>query len=176
MPSTIAPPQADEYADFHKGYMAAVAGEPDAVAVLERQQQVIEAMRGLSTDQAGYRYEEGKWSVREVIGHLIDAERITTYRLLCIARGDQTQFPGFDEQSYAAISNAERRPLVDLIDELAAVRKATVCLVRSLDEESLARRGNVNAWTLTPRSIAYITAGHFQHHVGVLRERYALAL
>jgi hypothetical protein len=176
MPPTISPPGADEYAEFHKGYMAAVAGERDAVAVLDRQQHVIEAMRSLTAEQAGHRYAAGKWTVREVIGHLADSERITSYRLLRIARGDQTPLPGFDEQTYAAVSNADRRELDDLVNELTAVRKATLLLVRSLDEAALTRRGTVNAWSLTPRAIAFITAGHFQHHRNVLHDRYGLSL
>jgi hypothetical protein len=172
MPLTIPPPGPDEFADFHTGYIAAVAGEPDAVALLERQRRSIEALRGLSAEQAGYRYAAGKWSVREIIGHLADSERIVSYRLLCIARGETAALPGFDEQSYAARANAAGRALADLVDELSVLRTATVILVRSLDDVTLTQRGTVNNWTLSVRALAFIIAGHFQHHVNVLRDRY----
>jgi hypothetical protein len=174
MPLVIDPPAADEYADFHKGYIAAVSAEPDAVALLERQQHHIETLRRLTPDHAGYRYAEGKWTIRSVIGHLSDTERILSYRLLRIARGDETPLPGFDESSYAAQSNADRRTLSDLVDELWAVRVATLSLVRSLDPSHLARRGVVNNWNVSVRGLAFVIAGHFQHHMTILRERYGV--
>jgi hypothetical protein len=176
MPLTIAQPGIDEYADFHKGYMAAVAGETDAITVLGRQQQQIEAFRRLTPERAGFRYAPGKWTVREIIGHLSDGERIVAYRLLRIARGDTTPLAGFDEQAYARVSNADHRTIGDLVDELAVVRASTLALVRSLDEASLDRRGTVNDWTLSVRALAYIVAGHLQHHVNVLRDRYRIEL
>lgn len=172
MSLTVPAPQIDEYAEFHKGYMARVAGEADAIALLDRQRDAIEALRQLTLEQASYRYQPDKWSVREIIGHLSDSERVFAYRLLCIARGDTTRLPGFDEQAYAATSNADRRTLNDLVDELASVRAATLTLVRSLDEGVLSRRGTVNDWSLSVRALAFITAGHFAHHLAVLRERY----
>ena len=172
----IPPPQPDEYAEFHKGYIAAVAGQTDAIAVLGRQQQTIEALRGLMPEQAAHRYAEGKWTVREIIGHLSDAERVLSYRLLCLARGERGGLPGFDEQSYAAQSNADRRTLDDLVSELAVVRHSTLALVRSLDASVLERRGTVNNWTLSVRGLAYIIAGHFQHHLNVLRDRYGITV
>jgi hypothetical protein len=176
MAFTIAFPDTDEYADFHRGYIAAVTGEPDALPVLERQRAVIDTLGQLSLDQAGHRYAEGKWSVREIIGHLTDAERILSYRLLCIARGDQTPLPGFDEEAYGAQSNADRRTLGDLVEELAVVRSSTLALVRSLDESFLTRRGTVRDWTLSVRALAFVIAGHFEHHVRILRDRYGVGL
>lgn len=176
MALTIGSPETDEYADFHNGYMAAMAGEPDALPVLERQRATIDALGRLSPEQAGHRYAEGKWSVREIIGHLSDAERILAYRLLCIARGDQTPLPGFDEEAYGAQTNADRRMLGELVEELAVVRLSTLALVRSLDEAFLTRRGNVKNWTLSVRALAFVIAGHFEHHVHVLRDRYSIVL
>jgi hypothetical protein len=170
----IPPPNPDEYADFHRGYIGAVAGEPDAIAILERQQNVIDGFRALTTEQASYRYADGKWSVRDIIGHLSDAERVLSYRLLCIARGETGSLPGFEEQVYAANSNAGRRDVNDLVDELARVRESTLALVRSLETDVLTKRGTVNNWTLSVRGLAFIIAGHFAHHVNVLRERYAI--
>ena len=174
MPRTITSPRSDEYAEFHKGYIAAVADEADGITVLERQQPSIAALAALSPQQASHRYAEGKWSVKEVVGHLSDAERVVSYRLLRIARGDKTPLPGFDEAAIAAASNADRRELADLVDELSAVRKSTIALVRSLEDSALGQRGTVNNWSLTARGIVFIIAGHFAHHVNVLRERYRI--
>jgi DinB family protein len=176
MATRIDRPGMDEYAEFHKGYMAAVANESDALAVLEQQQPLIERLAHLTPEQSALRYADGKWSVKEITGHLSDSERVLAYRLLRIARIDQTPLPGFDENAFAAGSNADRRTLADLAAELAAVRVTTLALVRSLDEDALLRRGTVNNWTLSARALAFIIAGHFQHHVNILRERYGIAL
>jgi hypothetical protein len=176
MPSTIARPAPGEYPEFHRANLAAIADEPDAVAVLEGQRRHIERLRGLTARQAGHRYAAGKWNVREMIGHLSDTERILSYRLLRIARGDRTPLAGFDESAYAARSNAARRPLPELVDELAVVRQATLALVRSLDEADLAEHGVVRDWQLSVRALAFIIGGHFQHHVNVLRDRYDLVV
>jgi hypothetical protein len=176
MATRIDRPGGDEYAEFHQGYMAAVANETDALAVLERQQPLIDRLGVLSAEQAAFRYADGKWSVKEVTGHLCDSERVLAYRLLRVARGDQTPLPGFDENAFVAGSNADRRTLADLAAELAAIRVTTLALVRSLDDEALVRRGTVNNWPLSARALAFIIAGHFQHHVNILRERYQVSL
>jgi hypothetical protein len=149
-----------------------VAGETDGLTVLERQREAIERFRALTPAEAAHRYAQGKWSIKEVIGHLSDGERVVSYRLLRIARGDQTPLPGYDENLFAANSHADRRELADLVDEFTAVRASTIALVRSLDESALAARGTVNNWSLTVRGIVFIIVGHFQHHVNILRERY----
>ena len=105
----VTPPAADEYAEFHKGYMAAIANETDGLATLERQQAAIDRLARLTPEQAAFRYADGKWSVKEVTGHLTDGERVLSYRLLRIARGDQTPLPGYDENAFAEHSNADRR-------------------------------------------------------------------
>ena len=176
MSLTIPPPAADEYADFHRGYMSNVEGEPDAIALLDRQRETIAALRSLTQEQASSRYADGKWTVREIIGHLSDSERVFAYRMLCIARGETGALPGFDEQAYATVSNADRRTLNELVEELESVRAATLTLARSLDEGALTRRGTVKNWSLSVRALAFITAGHFAHHVAVLQQRYGIAL
>ena len=175
-PTTIPPPQDDEYAEFHKGYIAAVAGETDGLAVLQRQRMIIDRLPQLTPEQATFRYAEGKWSVKQVIGHLADGERVVSYRLLRIARGDKTALAGFDENLFVANSNADQRPLGDLVGELAVVRDATLALVRSLDDRMLIERGVVNNWSLSARGLVYIIAGHFAHHVNLFRDRYRLPL
>ena len=172
----VTPPAADEYAEFHKGYMAAVANETDGLAALERQQAAIDRLGRLTPEQAAFRYADGKWSVKEVTGHLTDGERVLSYRLLRIARGDQTPLPGYDENAFAEHSNADRREQNDLAAELASVRASTLALVRSLDDEAFANRSMVNNWSLSARSIVFIIAGHFQHHLNILRDRYKIDL
>ena len=176
MSIVIAPPAADEYAEFHKGYIAAVANETDGLAVLEQQRATIDKLRHLTPEQSAFRYADGKWSAKEVIGHLTDGERVLSYRLLRIARGDQTPLPGFDEGLFVANSNATARDLQDLVGELIVVREATIALVRSLDDHALAQRGNVNNWSLSARGLVFIIAGHFAHHVNLFRDRYQIPL
>lgn len=172
----VARPQSDEFADFHKGYIAAVEHETDGLAALERQQAAIGSLAGLTPEQAAFRYAAGKWTVKEVVGHLADTERVLSYRLLRIARGDATPMPGFDENLFAANSNADRRELADLAGELGAVRFATLALVRSLDDQVLLKRGTVRDWSLSARALVFIIAGHFAHHGNILRERYKVEL
>jgi len=176
MATKVAPPAADEYAEFHKGYIAAVANETDGLATLERQQAAVDRLARLTPEQAAFRYADGKWSVKQVTGHLTDGERVLSYRLLRIARGDQTPLPGYDENAFADHSNADRREQHDLAAELASVRAATLSLVKSLDDDAFARRTLVNNWSLTARSLVFIIAGHFQHHLNILRDRYKIDL
>lgn len=176
MTSRILAPAADEYPDFFKGYIGQVAHEADLATALDRQQAVVAALARVPADRAAFRYAEGKWSVKEAVGHIIDAERIFSYRLLRIARGDETPLPAFDENKYAVSSQANRRELTDLVQELAAVRASSLALVRSLDEQALANRGTVRAGAITARAQAFVLAGHFAHHVQILKERYGLPL
>jgi uncharacterized damage-inducible protein DinB len=176
MANPIAPPTADQYPEFFKTYIGHVAHEADLATALERQQAVIAALGRLPADRAAFRYAEAKWSVKEAIGHITDAERIFSYRLLRIARGDETPLPAFDENKYALSSQADRRELADLVQELAAVRESSLALVRSLDEQALGNRGTVRAGDITARAQAFVIAGHFAHHARILKERYGLAL
>src|SRR5919112_3975100 len=118
----IARPKADEYPGFFAGYIATIANEPDGLAALSAQQPTIAALGRLEPAAASHRYAEGKWTVKEVIGHMIDAERIFGYRLLRIARADRTPLPPFDENVYAQVSNADRREVSKLAEEMDAVR------------------------------------------------------
>ncbi|MCY4573799.1 MAG: DinB family protein [Gemmatimonadetes bacterium] len=164
-------PAPDEYADFYGTYIAAVK-EP----LLDTLEAEADAWRALLADvppdREGHRYAPGKWSVREVVGHVIDAERMFATRAMAFARGDRSHFPSFDENAYADNSGADRRSLADLTDELAAVRRATVLLLRSFDEQTWSRRGVASGYEFTVRSLAWIIAGHSRHHRRVLAERY----
>ncbi len=176
MPSTIAIPRpaADEHAPFYAGYIAAVPGD-DAMAPLATQlDDTLRLVRGLSDARALHRYAADKWSVKQVLVHVSDAERVFAYRALRFARADATPLPGFDEHAWAAAAGADRRPLGDLVEELRAVRAASLALYRSLDEAEIERRGEANGWPVSVRALAWITAGHERHHARILRERYGL--
>ena len=174
MPSSPGRPRSDEYAEFYGPYIAA-AKEP----LLDNLEAEADAWRALLAevppDREGYRYAPGKWSVREVVGHVIDAERMFGVRAMAFARGDRSHFPSFDENEYAANSGADRRRLADLVEELAAVRRATVLLLLSFDDGAWRRRGVASGCEFTVRSLAWIIAGHSRHHRRVLAERYLRA-
>jgi uncharacterized damage-inducible protein DinB len=168
----IARPGNAEYAPHYGTYVSKVT-EPDLVAALIAQKQSTAALlAGLSEAQAAHRYAPGKWSVREVIGHLSDAERIFAYRLLRIARGDQTALPGFDENTYVPAASFERRPLKSVAAEFATVRDATLSLLDGMTPEALALMGTASEKPVSARALGFIIAGHEKHHIGVLKEKY----
>ncbi|GIV61334.1 MAG: hypothetical protein KatS3mg044_0200 [Rhodothermaceae bacterium] len=167
-------PAPGEYAPFYAGYIAAVAGE-DVAEVLRNQPAELRALLGSLPDEAArYRYAPGKWSVKEVVGHLTDAERVLACRLLRVARGDATPLPGFDEDAYVQAAGFDRFPLTTLLDGFAATRAATLALVDTLTGEVWERSGVANGSPITARALAHILAGHVRHHLRVLRERYGL--
>lgn len=164
-------PPEDEYAPFYAGYVARVP-EGDVVEILARQLGEVSAfLRGLS-DRADFRYAPEKWSVKEVIGHLCDAERIFAYRALRIARGDETPLPGWEENGYVETGGFAARTLESLVEEWAEVRRSTVTLFRHLPPEAWTRGGTANGVRVSVRALAYITAGHTGHHLHILRTRY----
>jgi hypothetical protein len=171
---TVEPPAPTDYPEYFSGYVAWVAPDGDAIATLERQRDTMRAWAGLSPEQAGHRYAPDKWTVKSVIGHIIDAERIFDSRLLRIARGDRTPLAPFDENAYVQTSNADRREIGDLVAELLAVRESTLGLVRSLDERMLSNVGTVKAGEITARGQIFAIAGHFAHHAAILKERYGV--
>ena len=170
----IARPTADEFAPFYAGYINTVPVS-GPVAALEAQRTPIEALAALDEDKGNHRYAEGKWSVKEVIGHLADAERVFGYRLLRIARADSTPLAGFDENGWAAAAPYHARPIADVVKELLAVREATLALIGSLDEAALTRQAVANGKPVSGRALCWILAGHTQHHLGILHERYDVA-
>ena len=170
---TINRPDASEFAAFYAGYIGKV---PDSgpVKLLEDQIGQLEKLKGLPEDKANYAYADGKWTVKEVIGHLADGERVFSYRLTRIARGDQTPLAGFDENAWAKTAPHAKRKMADVVNELIAIRRATQALVDSLDETSVGNQGVANNNPVTARAICWIIAGHTMHHLDILRERYAV--
>lgn len=169
---TIHRPVPGEYAAFHATYVAMVP-DGDVLATLKTQHgETVRMLARLGEKKSRYRYAPGKWSIREVVGHLIDAERVFTYRALTFARADRNPLPGFDENMWASSSNADARTLKSLIDELKAVRAATLALFRGFNEEQLARTGIASGHQVSVRGLVYVTTGHERHHAKILRERY----
>lgn len=165
-------PGSDEYAPYYEKYISRVP-EGGIVETLRRQSaDTLALLRSLSEEQAASRYEPGKWSVKELVGHICDGERVFAYRALRFARNDSTPLPGFDQDPYVAAGNFDARTIRDLADEFESVRAATLSLFASLDEEAWARRGAANDTPVSVRALAHIIAGHELHHVGILRERY----
>ena len=174
--AAIARPGEPEYAPYYGRYVALVP-DGDLLDTLSRQtDDTADLLRGLTDRDAGFRYDEGKWSIKQVLGHLSDAERVFAYRALRFARGDVTPLPGFDENAFVANARFDSRALADLLAELRAVRAATVALFAGLAPDELARRGVANEKEMSVRAIAYVIAGHERHHGAILRERYLAAL
>jgi hypothetical protein len=161
-----------EYTAYHSHYIENVPyGDP--LVALERQaEETARLLSALPEERGNYRYAPGKWSIKELVGHVIDTERIFAYRCLAIARGDITPLPGFDQDTYVARAGFDGRSLQSLIGEMRAVRAASLALFRSLGEEAWNRAGTANGKHLTARVFPWIAAGHEHHHVQVLRERY----
>ena len=151
-----------------------MTGITDAVSRLTSQRDVVISRFSVTEAVAAHRYAPGKWSVREVLGHLCDAERIFAYRLLRIARGDATPLAGFDENTYVPAGAFEQRALAALTDEWTATRNATVALVRGLPAGAWTRSGIANGKNVTATALVYIILGHVEHHLGVLRDRYGV--
>jgi uncharacterized protein (TIGR03083 family) len=147
------------------------------VAILAKQRdQVLALLLPLDDSVAGgLTYAPGKWTLKEVVGHLVDDERIFAYRILCLARGDARPIAGFDEKQYVAGARFEEQPLAELLDEYRAVREATLALLRGLSPEAWTRRGVVNGYEATVRGLAFHVAGHELRHLRALRDRYLAA-
>ena len=169
-------PGPGEYADFYTGYISALP-PGDVLKILDLQKDQLRRLAAnVTPDRETFRYAPGKWSVREVAGHLIDAERVFSYRALRFSRGDETPLPGFDEKFYVAHARFDSRTLQSLIEELTLLRSANVLLFRELSPEELARVGEANNYPVSVRALAFILAGHLEHHFRVLRERYGIEL
>lgn len=165
-------PSNDEFSPYYGQYVSLV-GDGDVVAALESQMEDTAALlRTIPEGRGGFRYAEGKWSIKEIVGHLIDSERIFAARALRFSRGDATPLPGFEQNDYVAAASFDDYPLAELVDELVAVRKTTCLMFRHMSEEATKRRGTANGAGITVRALAYTTAGHELHHRGVIKERY----
>lgn len=168
-------PQKGEYADYYEKYIALVPSGDFLEILQEQKKSTIQLLSSLSDQQADFRYAPGKWSIKEVLGHISDFERIFVYRLLRIARGDQTPLASFEQEGYIQTGNFSARKLADLLEEFSAVRDATIALIRSLDGAAWLRRGIASQKEITATALAFIIAGHERHHRMIIEERYLAA-
>lgn len=169
-------PETSEYAPFYSTYVDLIT-EPGIVAVLESQPTELQDMFTGRTESDGeFAYAEGKWSIKEVLSHIIDAERIFAYRVLRISRGDTTPLEGFEQNSYIEFAYANERSFGDLLAEFRMIRRANLLMFNHLRDDGWLRTGTASGSAVSVRALAYIMAGHFRHHAGIIRERYLNAL
>jgi hypothetical protein len=167
-------PSENEYGGHFGAYVRLVP-EGNIVETLAAQERDTLGLLNAVPDSRGdFRYAEGKWSVKEIFGHIIDTERVMSYRLLRIARGDETPLPGFDQDLFMKHSVFGQWSFTQLAEDYSAVRKATLTLLKGLPEEAWSRRGTASGVCLTVRALAYVIAGHERHHVAILRDKYSV--
>jgi hypothetical protein len=174
MTTTLSRPAPDEYLAYYDRYIALVPDGSLVDLLLEQQLETIGMLRRVDEDRAHYAYAPGKWTIKEVVGHLCDAERVFAYRALRFARGDAQPVAGFDENAYAPAGRFNERRLGSLIDEFQSIRAATVHVFRYLSEEEWSRRGVANGNPISVRALGFVIAGHERHHAKLLRDRYGL--
>jgi hypothetical protein len=167
-------PAESEHAPYYGRYVSLVA-EDDAIAALERQvDEIRRLVASVPADRETFRYGPDKWSVRQVIGHLVDGERVFGYRAFCISRGEQAALPSFDENAYVAESRYDEIPLPELGRELLAVRDANLVALRRLDAGAWTRMGSASGKPVSVRALGFVMVGHVRHHAAILRERYGI--
>jgi hypothetical protein len=172
IPMIIRKPESVEYVPYYDRYISLVPGN-DILNTLEQQlPETVDLLSARKEQEGEFRYAPGKWSVKEVLGHLIDSERVFAYRALRISRSDLTPIEGFEQDDYVRNGPFGHCRLSDLVEEFAWVRKATLCLFRSLDEKAWMRRGVANQNEISVRALAYIIAGHELHHRKILQDKY----
>lgn len=170
---TVTRPAATEYAPHYAKYVAQIPDDVDILDLLERQLgDTVHLLSGVGEERASHRYAEGKWTVKEVVGHMVDTERVFAYRTLCFARGDAGPFPGFDQDRYVENGGFDGRALRDLVGEFVHVRRGNVHMLRALAPDAWAREGVASGVRCTVRAMPFILAGHERHHVQILREKY----
>ena len=165
-------PAENDYSTYFGTYVSRVP-EDDVLSAIEQQSSETQRLvASLDETRGAHRYAEGKWSVKQVLGHISDSERVFGYRALCIARGDKNSLPGFDENEYMVHANFDDWRLGDLAESYALVRRSNIVFFRNLPEDAWDRRGVANKNEITVRALAYVMLGHERHHLNVLRERY----
>ena len=167
-------PETTEYNEYYERYVSKVA-DGDIVETLEKQPSELKALfENVDEDRGTYAYEEGKWTLKEVLSHLIDGERIFGYRALRISRGDETPIEGFEQDGYIENSNANNRCFAELLEEFDLQRRSNLLLIKNLSDEGSRRTGTASGFGISVRGLVYIMAGHVRHHQGILKEKYAI--
>lgn len=169
-------PLASEYPEYYVPYVNLVP-EGDLLSVLkENLVKTVALFEGISEEDGHFRYSPNKWSIKEVLGHMADTERIMSYRLLRIGRGDQTALAGFNENDYIEGSDFSRLSIKNILEDFTATRNATITLIQNMPEKAWAHKGFANNTEVTARAVAYIIAGHAIHHRKIIKERYLAVL
>jgi hypothetical protein len=172
---TIGKPDETEYLPYYGKYVALVEGGDILAALSHQLDETLALLRGIPEAQAGFRYAPGKWSIKELVGHVIDGERIFAYRALRFARNDRTPVPGYEQDDYIREAVFDDCALSALAAEFESVRHASLFLFKHLHEEAWTRRGTANESEVSVRALAYIIAGHELHHREILRSKYLQA-
>ncbi len=165
-------PEEGSYPQFYKPYVDAVSNDNLMASLSTIHQQSLDLYGSYPEEKWDYRYAPGKWHLKEILGHLCDAERIFTTRALRISRNDQTPMPGFDQNIYVPESNVSHRSVPDLLEEYNLLRKSTIKMFENFSEVQLGRSGIASDWPITASAVGFVTCGHEQHHQNVFRERY----
>jgi hypothetical protein len=168
----ITAPLPEDYPAYYGTYIQKVKGNDLIKSLKEIHQETKDLLKNVSEEKLNYRYAPGKWSIKEIIGHLIDGERVFAYRALRFARNDKTPLASFEENDWAASSNAGQRSFSELMSEFDAVRETTIHLFNSFDEEMILRKGVASEKEISVKSLGYSMAGHEFHHAGIIKERY----
>ncbi len=164
--------QNDEYGEFYAGYIVRCYERPLMELLVTGRENVISLIESVSEEESFYRYDTGKWSVKEVLGHMIDTERIFSFRALALARGEKPELPGYDHNQYVIEADFNRHSLKNLVQQYRLVREATMALFSNFSEEELLRKGRVNQSGFSVRGLGYVIAGHELHHISILKEYY----
>lgn len=165
-------PEKEEYAEYYETYVSLVE-ETYIVSALEKQLNEWQNLfADISAEKADFRYAEEKWSIKELVGHLIDGERVFAYRALRFSRNDKTSLAGFEQNSYVANSNFSNAEFADLVAELSLLRRANILFFKNLSDEAWLQTGTASEAEVSVRALAYIMVGHIRHHTAILRSRY----
>jgi hypothetical protein len=165
-------PQPGEYASYAAGYIAKVPNGP-VIEILEYlKQSTYNFFSRITTEQADYAYAEGKWTLKQVLGHMIDTERVFSFRVLCFSRGDKNSLPGFDQEEYVAASTFDTRTIQDLANEFKSLREANIYLYSALTDEQSLKMGIASNHPVSVRALVYMTAGHELYHLELIKELY----
>jgi uncharacterized damage-inducible protein DinB len=173
MPNQIPPPTPDEFAPFYADYVQRATQRENVYAALSQQiDELHAALDSLSDAQACFKPGLGEWSIKEVLGHLNDVERVFSYRLLRVARGDITPLPGFEQEDYVRAAGFDRYSVADLIGEFESLRRANMLAIGYMTEEALNCRGTASGYTVSARALIHMIVGHVDHHMASLQEKY----
>ncbi len=168
-------PTEGRYPPYYENYYRHVSRDRHILDALTAQKdEVLQLLSGLTPEQQDYSYAPGKWTVKEVIGHCVDTERIFSYRALCFARGEQQNLPGYDENLFTAAGRFNERSLESILSEFRSLRESNLVLFNSFSEEDMLKGGVASGYNNAVNSIIYVLAGHLQHHVSILKERYGI--